>query len=181
MRIISGKHRGKKLVTLEGMDVTRPTSDRVKEALFNILGNIVVDANVLDMFAGSGALGLEAISRGAKQCVFIDSSMQAINVIKKNITSCKEESVSRVINTDYKLALEKVDNIKFDLVFIDPPYLKDIEVSALTCVSKLLSKNGIVIVEMDEKDDIPEKVLNLVKYDSRKYGRTIISFFKNDD
>ena len=181
MRIISGKHRGKKLVTLEGMNVTRPTSDRVKESLFNILGNRIIDANILDMFAGSGALGLEAISRGAKQCVFIDSSIQAINIIKKNIALCKEENVSRVINSDYKLALEKINNIKFDIVFIDPPYLKDIEVSALICVSKLLDRNGIVIVETDEKDDIPDEVENLLKYDSRKYGRTIISFYKIDD
>ena len=166
MRIISGKHRGRKLVTLEGMDVTRPTSDRVKEALFNILNNKILDANVLDMFAGSGALGLEAISRGAKQCVFIDSSSKAVNVIKKNIALCKEEAISQVINLDFKLALEKVKNIKFDVVFIDPPYLKDIEVSALTFVSELLNEDAIVIVETDETDDIPEKVLDLVKYSS---------------
>lgn len=177
MRIISGKHRGRKLVTLEGLDVTRPTSDRVKEALFNIIGNRVIDANVLDMFAGSGALGLEAISRGAKQCVFIDSSKNAINVIKNNIALCKEEQAAQVINLDYKLALDKVKNIKFDLVFIDPPYLKDIEESALLGVSNLLNKDAIVIVETDQTDDLPETVSNLVKYDARKYGRTIISFY----
>lgn len=178
MRIISGKHRGRKLVTLEGMDVTRPTSDRVKEALFNILNNKMTEANILDMFAGSGALGLEAISRGAKQCVFIDISDKAINVIKKNISLCKEENVVRVINSDYKIALEKLKNIKFDVVFIDPPYLKNMEVSALTYVNDLLNEDAVVVVETDETDDIPEEVLNLEKYDARKYGRTIISFFR---
>jgi len=178
MRIISGKHRGKKLLTLEGMDVTRPTSDRVKEALFSILGNTIIDATILDMFAGSGALGLESISRGAKECVFIDSSAQAINVIKKNIALCKEENVSLVMNLDYRLALEKIKNKKFDIAFIDPPYLKDIEISALNLVSEVLSDEGIVIVETDQKDDIPEEVSNLVKYDERKYGRTIISFYR---
>jgi len=181
MRIISGKHRGRKLLTLDGNDITRPTSDRVKEALFNILGNKIVDANILDMFAGSGALGLESLSRGAKQCVFIDSSEQAISVIKKNIALCKEENVSRVIKQDYQQALKSINNIKFDVVFIDPPYLNDIETTALTAVSGLINKDAVVIVETDKTDDIPDRVLDLVKYDSRKYGRTIISFYEIDD
>ncbi|MBQ7667907.1 MAG: 16S rRNA (guanine(966)-N(2))-methyltransferase RsmD [Clostridia bacterium] len=180
MRIISGKHRGRKLLTLDGFDITRPTADRVKESLFNILSTKVIDAVVLDMFAGSGALGLESLSRGAKECVFIDSDKKAADIVKKNISLCGEEDKSQVINLDYKVALKKLENKKFDLVFIDPPYSKDIETIALGMLNDKLSEDAIVVVEIDEKDDVQDKVGNLVKCDSRKYGRTIISFFKQE-
>ena len=101
MRIIAGKNRGTKLYTLDGDDITRPTLDRVKESLFNIIVNHIQDSNVLDLFAGSGSLGLEAVSRGAKKTIFCDKSKKAIDIIQKNITKTKVEDKVEIINKDY--------------------------------------------------------------------------------
>jgi 16S rRNA (guanine(966)-N(2))-methyltransferase RsmD len=178
MRIISGKNRGRILKTLTGMN-TRPTADRVKESLFSILFKNVEDAYVLDLFAGSGALGLECISRGAKQCVFVDSSKEAINIIKKNIELCNAMDKSEIRNTDFMAAIDKsiINKEKFDLVFVDPPYSKNIVDNVLLIIEQVLSTNGIIIAETDEKDELPDAIHNLVRYDTRKYGRTVISFF----
>lgn len=175
MRIISGQFKGRKLKTLDGMN-TRPTADRVKESLFNILGSRVYDANVLDLFAGSGSLGLEALSRGAVNCVFVDSSKAAINIVEENIKLCRQEKNSRLINKDYMEAL-KLINEKFDIIFVDPPYSKGIELVVLDKAKNILAENGVMIVETDQTDIPPDEIDRLVKYDSRKYGRTIISFY----
>ena len=175
MRIISGQFRGRKLKTLEGMN-TRPTADRVKESLFNILNSKVYDSKILDLFAGSGALGLEALSRGAVSCLFVDSSKEAINIVKENIKLCKIEEKAKVVNKDY-LEVLKSTNEKFDIIFVDPPYSKGIEIIVLENVKNILSDEGIVIIETDQTDITPEEINGLAKYDSRKYGRTIISFY----
>lgn len=176
MRIISGKNRGRKLKTLEGMN-TRPTADRVKESLFNIINNLIIDADVLDLFAGSGALGLEALSRGAKNCIFVDSSKDGIKIIKDNIELCKCEDKSKLLNMDYSTAMQKLSNQKFDIIFVDPPYLKGIELVVLDKIRGLMTDNGILIIETDEKTKLPETINGLRKNDERKYGRTIIYFF----
>lgn len=178
MRIISGQCKGRKLKTLEGMN-TRPTADRVKESLFNILGNKVYDSKVLDLFAGSGALGLEALSRGASMCVFVDSSKEAMNIVKENVKLCRKEEYSRFINKDYSEALKILDD-KFDIIFVDPPYSKGIEVKVLENAKRILSEDGIVVIETDCTDVPPDEVNELIKYDSRKYGRTIISFYRHN-
>lgn len=175
MRIISGQFKGRKLKTLEGIN-TRPTADRVKESLFNILGNKTYDAKILDLFAGSGALGLEALSRGASYCVFVDSSKDAINIIKENIKLCKQEDNSKIINKDYVEVL-KLLNDKFDIIFVDPPYSKGIELVVLENIKEILSEDGIIVVETDKSDILDDEINGLVKYDTRKYGRTIISFY----
>ena len=175
MRIISGQFKGRKLKTLEGMN-TRPTADRVKESLFNILGTKVYDAKVLDLFAGSGSLGLESLSRGATSCVFVDSSKEAINIVKENVKVCRQEENSRFINKDYIEAINLL-NDKFDIIFVDPPYSKGIELLVLEKARDILAKDGILIVETDQGDMPPDETNGLLKYDSRKYGRTIISFY----
>ena len=126
MRIISGSAKGTKLYTLEG-DATRPTLDRVKEPLFSIIQHYIVGANILDLFAGSGALGLEALSRGADKAILCDYSRKAVNIIKQNIEKTKLTEKTEVWNMDYKKALEKLkDNSqKFDIIFLDPPYRKN--------------------------------------------------------
>lgn len=177
MRIISGQLRGRKLKTLEGTN-TRPTADRVKESLFNILSIKVLDAKILDLFAGSGSLGLEALSRGAVSCVFVDSSKDAINIVKENIKLCKQEQNSKVINKDYIVALNSLDD-KFDIIFVDPPYSKGIEIVVLENAKNILSEDGVIIIETDQADIPPDELNGLIKYDSRKYGRTIISFYKH--
>ena len=177
MRIISGKCRGLNLESLSG-DNTRPTLDRVKESVFNILGNIFFDIEVLDLFAGSGALGLETLSRGAKSCDFVDSSKDAVNIIKKNIAKCRVEDISKVHLCDYNSAINKFNDKSFDLVFLDPPYGKDMGISAINKLDRVVKDNGIVILETDSIDNVPDKIDCFIKYDVRKYGRVVISFFR---
>ena len=121
MRIISGLARGTKLETLDGND-TRPTLDRVKEPLFSIIQNYIYDAKVLDLFSGSGALALESISRGAKKAFICDNSKKAIEVIRQNVKKTHFEDKVKIINKSYKKCLEELENDKFDIIFLDPPY-----------------------------------------------------------
>ena len=174
MRVIAGTAKGCKLNSIDDLS-TRPTLDRVKEPLFSILQNNIEDANVLDLFAGSGALGIEALSRGAKRCTFCDKSYKAMEMIKQNISKTKMEEKSTTINMDYKKCIENL-NEKFDIIFIDPPYKKDIAVESLKQIIKydLLTQNGIIVLETDEeKREIEElkQIIQLEIYDKRKYGR----------
>ena len=181
MRIISGKARGTKLFSLEGIE-TRPTLDRVKESLFNILMPILENANFLDLFSGSGAIGLEALSRGAKKCVFCDSSKNAIDIIKKNIDKTRNNENSIVLNKDYEKALLflKEENEKFDIIFIDPPYKSNYIKKSIEKIMEyhLLEKDGTIILETDEPNRILEELKNenIVIYDNRKYGRVSLLF-----
>ena len=183
MRIISGKARGTKIATIDSNN-TRPTLDRVKESLFNIIQGTIVDANVLDLFAGSGALGIETLSRGAKKVFFCDNNKKATEIIKQNLDKTKFLEKSEILNCDYKKALEKLTNEKFDIIFIDPPYKDDIAVKALEQIAKnnMISKNGIIIIETDEMDrdkqeiNKIEKSSNIVIIDERKYGRANLIF-----
>ena len=177
MRIISGKFRGLSLDTLKG-DNTRPTLDRVKESVFNILGNSFFDISVLDLFAGSGALGLESLSRGAAFCDFVDSSKEAVNIIKKNIEKCRMNEFSSIHQADYKLAISKFPDERFNIVFLDPPYGKDFGISAINLLGRVVKDSGIVVLETDSIDEVPDNIGEFEKYDTRKYGRVIISFFR---
>lgn len=178
MRVISGTAKGTSLESLEG-NKTRPTLDRVKEALFNILQNDIRDANVLDLFSGSGALGIEALSRGAKFCVMADKSSDAIKVINKNLQKTKLEENAKVIKNDYIKTLDSLDQ-KFDLIFIDPPYSENIAVNAIKNIVELnlLTEEGIIVLETDEEERELEnlKKINVNVYDLRKYGRVKLIF-----
>ncbi|MBE5821228.1 MAG: 16S rRNA (guanine(966)-N(2))-methyltransferase RsmD [Clostridiales bacterium] len=181
MRIISGQRRGLKLNTLEGEN-TRPTLDRVKESLFNILMAKGVDyENILDLFAGSGNLGLEALSRGGEFAVFCDNSSKACEVIRENIEKCKFSDKSKVLNLEYKKALEKLvnENIKFDIIFLDPPYNKGFGVDAIELISKfnLLNENGYIILETNIEENIPHNIGKFNLCDEREYGIVKISIF----
>lgn len=179
MRVISGTARGTNLETLEGNN-TRPTLDRVKEALFNIIQNQIVDASVLDLFSGSGALGIESLSRGATFCVMCDKSYEAIGVINKNLKKTHLEQKAKIIKNDYKKALNLLQEQKFDLIFIDPPYAADIAVDSIKDIIELdlLTDDGIIILETDnEKREIENlNKLNVNVYDLRKYGRVTLIF-----
>ena len=180
MRVISGKSRGKKLFSLEG-DNTRPTLDRVKEALFNIIQNNIEDAVVLDLFAGSGALGIEALSRGAKEVVFCDKVLEAIKVIEKNVQETNNLEKSTIINKDFNWVLENI-NKKFDLVFLDPPYKTNFATIALQKIimSNLLTENGIIVMETDDikKENEIEKIESAEIFDKRKYGSVWLIFIR---
>ena len=180
MRIISGTARGTKLVTLEG-EYTRPTLDRVKEPLFSILQNDIIDATVLDLFSGSGALALESLSRGAEKAVLCDGSKKAVRVIEENVTKTKMQEKAEVLLADYKVALKRLKEkgLVFDIVFLDPPYATDYDIQAIEFIQNenLLSDNGIIVVETDsdEKVEKIEKMnINILKI--RKYGRVKLMF-----
>lgn len=182
MRIIGGKFRSRVLAEFAGENV-RPTSDRAREALFNILALKIYGARVLDLFAGSGALGLESLSRGAKEAVFNDCAKDSVAILKKNLNALKipvggEEA--KVYNLDYLTCLEQVKG-QFDLIFLDPPYRFDYGKKALEKIAQkgLLSENGIAMYESDRSFD--GEISGLIKYDERKYGKAYLTFFKRGD
>ena len=185
MRIISGKARGTKLFTLDGLN-TRPTLDRVKESLFNIMNFKLQDSIVLDLFAGSGALGLEAISRGAKQAIFSENNREAQNIIEKNIDKTKFKEQTLLIKKDYKDALLIIEDkkIKCDVVFIDPPYKTDLLKKSLEEIlsRSILNEDAIIVLETDEPERIEQEIadLNFEIIDNRKYGRVNLFFLKQN-
>lgn len=183
MRVISGKSRGKKLVSLEG-DNTRPTLDRVKEALFNIIQFKVQDAVVLDLFAGTGALGIEALSRGAKEAIFCDKVPDAIKIIKQNVSNTNNLDKATIINKDYKDVLENISkqNKKIDIVFLDPPYKTNLAIDSLQKIimSNLLTEDGIIIIETDDINR-EQEILKIEKaeiFDKRRYGSVWLIFIR---
>lgn len=179
MRVVSGSLRGMKLNTIEG-DSTRPTREVVKEALFSIIMNYVEDANFLDLFAGSGAIGIEAISRGAKSAIFIDLNPNCIKVIRENVKKARIEDVSRIYNTDYKMALKKLSNEKLDIIYVDPPYNKQMGIDAIERISEydLLASDGIIIMETDTNEEVPCEIGRYEKYNYKRYGRNILSLYR---
>lgn len=181
MRVISGKARGKRIVTLEGTD-TRPTLDRVKEALFSKIQFELPDAEVLDLFAGSGALGIEALSRDAKRAIFCDSNYKAANIIKQNIENCKFEDSAIVINKDYLKALESLKNNQFDIIFLDPPYKTDFALISLEKIVEynLIKDEGTIIVETNDgnKQNKIADIEGIEITDIRKYGNVILIFIR---
>lgn len=172
MHIISGKYRGKKLNGFE-VDGTRPTMDRVKESLFGMIQSYVGDSRVLDLFAGSGALGLEAISNGAREAYLVDNNIEAIKVIRDNIKNMDDDI--KVIKSDYKKFLKETDE-KFDIIFLDPPYRKGLMGKALRVIEErdLLNEGGLVVCEY-EYDDFET---NLDLFKEKSYGFKKIKIFK---
>lgn len=172
MHIISGKYRGKKLKGFE-VDGTRPTMDRVKESLFGMIQSYVGDSRVLDLFAGSGALGLEAISNGAREAYLVDNNIEAIKVIRDNIKNMDDDI--KVIKSDYKKFLKET-NEKFDIIFLDPPYRKGLMGKALRVIEErdLLNEGGLVVCEY-EYDDFKT---NLDLFKEKSYGFKKIKIFK---
>ena len=166
MRIIGGKFRGRTLVPFKGRDI-RPTSDRVKESLFNILAPEISGANVLDLFCGTGSVGLEAISRGADMVVFNDLSRDSLEVLKKNLGLLRASA--KVYNLDFRALLQRLD-VTFDIVFIDPPYRSGFAAEALELVAArgLLNTGGVAVVETDRP--LEAAPASLVRYDERRYG-----------
>lgn len=176
MRIISGKYRGLNLAQFGGSDI-RPTADRVKESLFNIIAMRVPSARVLDLFCGSGSLGLECISRGAAEVFFNDISAESIGVLKKNLSKLKGENNYKVTNLDYSACLSRLSG-KFHLIFIDPPYKSEAGIKSLEEIAArgLLEEDGLVIYERDRAFEGEISGLELI--DERKYGITYLSIFR---
>lgn len=175
MRIISGKYRGLKLADFDG-DAVRPTADRVKESLFNILMGMVAGADVLDLFCGSGNLGIECLSRGAASVHFNDASATSIGILKKNLIRLKDEPTCKVTNLDFSVCLARAG--RFDLIFIDPPYRLEAGVQALKIIGEksLLNDGGVAVLERDRSFSGEINGLNVT--DERKYGKMYLTFFE---
>ena len=179
MRIISGTARGTNLYTLEGND-TRPTLDRVKESLFNIINLKIYDAVVLDLFSGSGAIGLEFASRGAKEVVLCDNSKQATQIIQKNIEKTHLNEKVKLYNCDYIEFLKNNKNKKFDIIYLDPPYKTDYIIQSINLILdyNMIDEDGLIIAETDEPVKIENQLekTNIKIKDKRKYGRAYLYF-----
>ena len=177
MRVIGGIYKGRKLVEFKG-DSVRPTSDMARESLFNILRFDVANATVLDAFSGTGAVGIEALSQGAKRVVFNDLSPESVKIIKQNLAKIASPSSAEVYQGDATSLMKKRAG-EFNIIFLDPPYNLDIKKEALACAFISLKEGGIVILE-DEKF-FDGQVEGLDFYDKRKYGRVHFSFFRKGE
>ena len=181
MRIVSGKLGGRKLYSSRG-DRIRPTSDRVREAVFNILGARVTDTTVLDLFAGTGALGIEAVSRGARSVVCIDSGQAAIGTIQKNLRHLNLEKEIKVIKWDIARNLNCLQTPApvYDLVFMDPPYERGLVKKALENLhrSQSVRRGASLVVEHSRREALPPDLTFLELADQRKYGKTLVSFLR---
>jgi 16S rRNA (guanine(966)-N(2))-methyltransferase RsmD len=177
LRIVGGKYKGRSLLEFKGTDI-RPTSDMVRESLFNILQFRINGCKFLDLFCGTGAMGIEALSRGAQFVAFNDFSKNSLELLKKNIEKLKVDESYRIYNYDATVLLGIVDE-KFDVVYMDPPYKSNFGIKALSEVKNVLSDDGIVVFE-DEKP-FESQVDGLTVYDRRKYGRVHLTFFRKGE
>ena len=180
MRIIGGQWRGRRLFAPEGME-TRPTSDKVREALFNIIRNDVFDARVWDVFSGSGALALEALSRGAEFAVLTDASRKAASSIRRNIELCGAQEKTRLLTTEWQGAVSSLRGERFSLVFLDPPYRLTAayaDVVKRLMEEKMLSEDALIVMEHARDAALPELPEGVELYDTRRYGDTCLSLVR---
>jgi 16S rRNA (guanine(966)-N(2))-methyltransferase RsmD len=185
MRVIAGTAKGRRLKSVPG-DVTRPITDRVKEALFNILGEFVAGARVLDLFAGTGAVGIEALSRGAAEVVFIDKSPAALRTIRHNLQHTRLSNGAVVLRADAFKYLSGPIETPFDLIYVAPPQYKDLWADALRALDNRPAwlsaypdeDSGIVVAQIHPREYLDLPLNNLSEYDQRKYGSTLLAFYE---
>lgn len=181
MRIIAGKARGRKLLSPKSL-VTRPTLDRVKEAMFSSIQNYLLDSVVFDMFAGTGSLGLEAASRGAKEVYLVDKSTETYPLLKENIKNLKFTDFCMGLNMDSYEALDYLSkkNKKFDIIFIDPPYCKEMIPKSIELIKRnnMLKDNGIIVTKIDTIEEKYKGFQDIVLTKSKKYGNTTVCFYQ---
>ena len=180
MRVITGTARGTVLKTPEGMQ-TRPTADRVKEALFSIINFEIPGAKVLDLFGGTGQLGIEALSRGAQNAVFVDESDAACRLIKENLRRTKLESNASVVRSDYMAYLKRCKE-KFNIILLDPPYAEVFLENSLKIISEIdiLQSGGIIVAERPLGKDILWDLPGFTRSKDYKYGNCLLTFYKKD-
>ena len=187
MRVITGKYRGRKLNTPEDYEI-RPTTDKAKEALFSILTNEIYGSRVLDLFSGTGSLGIEALSRGAEYCLFADASRKSLNLIKENLEHCKVEEKTKVAAGDYRKILKNLagrieDGLEepFDIILLDPPYDKGLldEAFALIQEGGILADDGIIVAEHRKEETLPDDFHGFGKTKERRYGVVVLSIYNN--
>lgn len=180
MRVISGTARGIPLKALEGM-TTRPTADRVKEALFSIIQFELPGARVLDLFGGSGQLGIEALSRGAKSAVFVDQSDKACGIIRENLKRTKFQSEALVVRGDYLQYLSHCKE-QYEIILLDPPYAEDFLEKALNAIAEIdiLQSGGIMIAERPVGKEIQQELPGFSRSRDYKYGNTLLALYRKD-
>lgn len=179
MRVITGSARGRKLEQLSGDDV-RPTTDRVKEAVFSIIQFNIQGRRFLDLFAGSGQMGIEALSRGAAEAVFVDNRRESVEVVKRNLKTTGFDKNSRVIPME-SISYLSANREPFDIVFLDPPYGTGLLQNALEKVESVMRKGGIVMCESPFTEELPDKLTEFVKYREYKYGKIKITTYCHPD
>ncbi len=176
MRVITGEARGRRLVTLEGDDV-RPTTDKVKEGMFNIIQFDIPEANVLDLFAGSGQLGIEALSRGAKHCCFVDASERPLDVVRENLKTCGFEKRASTFSGD-SISYISLSREMFDIVFLDPPYRKGLIDKALPVLANKVSDGGVIVCETSIEETLPETAGDFQIAKEYKYGKIKLTTYR---
>lgn len=181
MRVISGSARGVTLKTPEG-ELTRPTTDRVKEALFSAIQFDLPAARVLDLFGGTGQLGIEALSRGAKRAVFVDHQEKACALIKENLKRTRLQDQATVIRSDY-LAYLKRCRERFDIIFLDPPYAEVFLENALNCIAQIdiLQSGGIIVTERPVGKELPFELAGFTRSKDYKYGKILITLYRKEN
>jgi len=182
LRVISGSRKGHKLKVPKGMKV-RPTEDRTKEALFNILNHIDENSIILDAFGGSGSIGIEFLSRGAKTCYFIDNSIESINIINENLEHTRFLEQGIVIKSDILVAMRKFSakKLAFNYIYLDPPFRQEGLINELLKaidIGDILTKDGIIVVEHEKELDLEDNLFGFIKSDFRRYGSKSLSFYK---
>lgn len=177
MRIIAGDFKGRRLETPENNNI-RPTTDKVKEAMFSIIAPYLEDSVCVDLFSGTGNLGLEAISRGAKKCYFCDNSRESVGILRRNIAYCKAEEYSVVYAGDFRRALERVRE-KVDIFFLDPPYEAGFYEAAFEKIRELelLQEDGIIVAEHGKNFDMPEELCGFEKIKEKRYSHIVLSLY----
>ena len=180
MRVITGKARGVVLKTPDGMS-TRPTSDRVKEALFSVIQFDIPGTAVLDLFGGTGQLGIEALSRGAKNAVFVDAGEAACKLIRENLKRTKLETQAKVVRSDYMQYL-KTTKETFNIILLDPPYAEVFLENALKCITEIdiLQSGGIIVAERPLGKELPYTFEGYTRSRDYKYGNTLITLYRKD-
>jgi 16S rRNA (guanine966-N2)-methyltransferase len=181
MRVISGSAKGKALKTLDDLSI-RPTGDRVKEAVFSVIQFDVPNANVLDLFSGSGAMGIEALSRGAKNAVFVDISDKSLSVARQNLTACRLAERAALINKPHDSFIREYKGEKFDIAFLDPPYKKNLIIDAISLIDTcgVMSTYGIIICEASAEENIPKRIGSFTVRKSYRYGKTRVVIYHAD-
>lgn len=183
MRVIAGEAKGRRLRSVPG-DSTRPITDRAKEALFSIIGDWIDGTRVLDLFGGTGAVGIEALSRGADYAHFIDKNRKACETILDNLRQCNLDGRARVQRLDSFSLLESYDGKPFDFIYVAPPQYRDLWRQALTKIDsrqELLAQYGLVVVQIHPREETPVELGHLEEYDRRQYGSVLLIFYASTE
>lgn len=178
MRVITGSARGRRLETLAGADVTRPTAESVKEALFSMIQFQIEGKRALDLFAGSGQLGIEALSRGASFCTFVEADKNAVAVVKRNIEKCGFSASSAVVHSDSLSYVRRC--AEFDLAFLDPPYGRGMLQAVLPQLERFAAPGAVVVCESSRDDGLLPSYGSLVMFRERSYGKTKLTLYRKE-